>query len=101
MDKQYEHHRLTWQDIEIEVRYCPVWTGEPYSVCHIEVEAIEPARMPLPITETGYRSHFDSRENIETHGGAVSFVLKLLEIAASEPQWKKREAAARQMSLFD
>lgn len=56
--------------------------------------------MPLPVTETGYRSHFTSREAVEAEGGPVAYARKWLDCEAMSDAWKAREAAARQMSLF-
>jgi hypothetical protein len=104
-DHTYESHVLEWNGITLEVRYCPSWAdyyeaiyGHP--LAHIEVEAITPARAPLPITETGYRSHFTSAEEIAEAGGPVAFIRAALDSAADDPAWKKREAAARQYQLF-
>lgn len=104
-DERYEIHTLEWRGIVLEVRYCGDWLyfyREIYghALAHIEIEALEPARVPLPITETGYRSHFTSPEQIATAGGPVAFVLTALDEAAEDPAWKEREAAARQYSLF-
>lgn len=89
----------------LEVRYCPDWLDYYREICghplaHIEIETLEPARVPLPVTETGYRSHFTSPEEIAQAGGRVPFVRAALDDAAEDPAWKEREAAARQYSLF-
>lgn len=53
MEKQA--YRFTWRGIEIEAIYTPLqWK----TIAHLEVRSIKPERAPLPITETGYRSHF-------------------------------------------
>lgn len=104
-DERYEIHTLEWRGIVLEVRYCPDWLdcyreiyGHP--LAHVEIEALEPTRVPLPVTETGYRSHFTSPEEIAEAGGPVPFVRAALDQAAEDPAWKEREAAARQHSLF-
>jgi hypothetical protein len=54
----------------------------------------------LPITETGYRSHFTRPDEIEASGGPVEVVQSALDEAAKDQSWLDRESAARQMSLF-
>jgi hypothetical protein len=52
------------------------------------------------MTETGYRSHFCGTPLIDDEGGPVAFVRAWLDHAADTPEWKAKEAAARQFSLF-
>ena len=57
----YEFSFITWQGIELEIRFARDWLGSSktaYPMAHIEVEAISPKLTALPITETGYRSHY-------------------------------------------
>lgn len=102
----YERHTLDWHGILIEVRYCRCWArlyrGHPdeYSMAHIEIESIEPARAVLPITETGYRSHFVPEPEVIDGGGVLDYVSEALDEAAASPAWKAQEMAARQYSLF-
>ncbi|GHF70160.1 hypothetical protein [Seohaeicola zhoushanensis] len=99
-----EHFRVDWRGIMIEIRYAPNWMDLSevygYQLAHLEVESIEPARAVLPITETGYRSHFIADADIHAAGGPVAFMLDAIEQAASHPAWKRQEDAARQYSLF-
>lgn len=102
---RYETHQIAWRDYLIEVRHCPSYSPSfediyGHGMSHTEIETIEPARAPLPITETGYRSHFAPTPEITAAGGAVAFVLEALEQAAADPNWKAKELAARQMELF-
>jgi len=105
MNKNTEIHRLDWQGYRIEVRYCPSWSksyeeiyGEP--LAHLAIETLDPPRSPLPMTETGYRSHFTPAKVIEDEGGPVAFVRGWLDEAAQSPIWREQRAAARQMSLL-
>ena len=52
------------------------------------------------MTETGYRSHFIGATVIDEEGGPLAFARAWLDQAADTPEWKAREAAARQFSLF-
>lgn len=105
MFKPYETHKLDWRGIGIEVRYCPSWSKsyeEIYAtgMAHLEIRSLDNPISPLPMTETGYRSHFSPAHLIEEVGGALAFVEAWLEDEARSPQWKAKEEAARQPSLF-
>jgi hypothetical protein len=58
------------------------------------------ALMVIPVTETEYRSHFLPAGIVEEYGGPEDFVRAWLDHEAGSSNWKKREQAARQMSLF-
>ena len=57
LDK-YTSHETLWQDRTITVRHNPNWLGrvKGMQTQHIEIKSSD--NEPLPITETGYRSHF-------------------------------------------
>lgn len=59
-----------------------------------------PTDAPLPITETGYRSHFVAASVIAAGGGPVAYVDMWLETNRDTPAWREREQAARQPTLF-
>ncbi len=104
-EPKYEISQLDWNGILIEVRYCRSWSPSyeevyGYGMAHIEIESIEPARAVLPITSTGYKSHFAPEGEIDDAGGALDFVSEALELAAANPAWKAQELASRQYSLF-
>lgn len=60
---------------------------------HIEVESIKPGKAPLPITETGYRSHFMPALDLINAGGPVTFVQAWIEQAAKGKAWTKATTA--------
>jgi hypothetical protein len=98
-------YEIKWQGIAIEVRYTPDWLGmlaggSRYGTAHLEIEAVMPAKTPLPMTETGYKSHFCQPEEIEREGGPAAFAVAWLEAAAQLPQWKAAQRKARQLTLF-
>jgi hypothetical protein len=96
-------NRATWQSIEIEVRFERNWLGSPpsdYHPSHLEIESIEPPHAQLPITETGYRSHFLSPDEIQAAGGVLAYVIDALDEAAKRKEWKARQAAQRELTLF-
>jgi len=101
-----ETSTIDWQGLGIKVRYEPYWLSNPddgddgYDIAHLEIEAVRPERAVLPITETGYRSHFTSRAEIEGYGGPVAFVRQWLDAVAATPEWRAYVQRSRQMSLF-
>ena len=99
--EEKQTYQTSWQGIPLSVSYCPSWStsyGEiyGYDLAHIEVRG----PCPLPITETGYRSHFDRSDNIDAEGGPVAFVLAWLDSEAQGKAWKKAEVKTRQLTLF-
>lgn len=67
---------------------------------HIEVESMRPKRAPLPITETGYRSHFMPALELINAGGPVTFVTAWIEQEAKGKAWTRAAAAKAQGDLF-
>lgn len=103
MTGTYETFPLEWRGITIRVRYAANWlnmAAKGYDTAHIEVETVDPERAPLPITETGYRSHFTTAETVAAYGGPVAFVRTWLEEEAIRPAWRAYEARSRQLTLF-
>ena len=105
MAHNYKTYPLTWNDMTVEVRFCRSWFSSTREIdgetlAHLEVRLHQPADGILPITETGYRSHFTSLSTVEAHGGPVSFTQSWLDEAASAPAWIERQEERRQMSLF-
>lgn len=92
-------YRLTWQGIKIEAVYTPLkWKV----IAHLEIRSISPERAPLPITDTGYRSHFHPCGTVESRGGdVVAQVRAWLDEEATSPQWRTHVEASRQGRLFD
>ena len=91
-------YRFTWQGIEIEAIYEP---NKWQVIAHLEIRSINPERAPLPITETGYKSHFHEIGTIEALGGdVVAQVIAWLDEEAEKPDWKTYVEASRQYTLF-
>jgi hypothetical protein len=103
MNHSIETFRIDWNGISIEIRWEPSWLNLASSgsdMAHLEIESIAPERASLPITETGFRSHFTSQETVAAYGGPVAFVEAWLETESQAPDWRKREQEQRQHSLF-
>lgn len=86
---------ITWRGIEVNVEHTVNWAAH---MDHIAVTTV--SRVALPITETGYKSHFLSPEKIAEYGDTVSYVLAWLEHEAESKAWKTHEAKTRQLELF-
>jgi hypothetical protein len=98
-----ELHRFDWNGTLLEVSYDPEWLppqilGE--DIAHLEVRSIYPTDAPLPITETGYRSHFIAASAISASGGPVAYVEAWLTVESESRDWRRREQSARQFALF-
>jgi len=71
-------------------------TGETLS--HLEVRSVNQRK--LPITETGYRSHFTSKKEVDTFGGAEPYVLTWLNQEAQSKEWQDYILSSQQLTLF-
>ena len=92
-------YRFTWSDIEIELIYEPLkWKV----IAHLEVRSINPERAPLPITKTGYLSHFHQPGTVEENDGTlVEQVSAWLDEEASSKHWKAHIERSGQGDLFN
>ena len=67
-------HQMTWQNqvtaetVRLRITHARDYLGLGRD--HIEVESLHPRKAPLPITETGYRSHFMEGRELARAGGA-------------------------------
>lgn len=96
--QQPQTYRIKWEGIEIEATYDPVRWGV---IAHLEIESINPPRAPLPITETGYKSHFHPCGTVEANGGdVVAQIIAWLDEEAVKPEWRRYVQASRQGELF-
>lgn len=86
---------LIWNGIKIMVTHTPNRFGK---TDHIELHAED--RQRLPVTETGYRSHFCHESQIEPYGSALAFVQAWLDHEAMKPEWRSYLETSRQLSLF-
>ena len=98
MSRQSQTYHFQWEGIEIEATYDPVKWGV---IAHLEIESINPPRAPLPITETGYKSHFHPCGTVEANGGeVVAQIIAWLDEEAVKPEWRRYVQASRQGELF-
>lgn len=98
MEQQPQTYRFAWRGIEIEATYTPRKWGV---IAHLEIRSIAPDRAPLPITCTGYCSHFHECGTVESHGGdVVTQVTAWLDEEATKPDWQAHIACTKQGELF-
>lgn len=102
MKSDYAIIHKNWNGIEIEIRWNADYLAfdDGRSLAHLEVQSIKPARAPLPITETGYRSHFIEAENVERFGGPLEYIDAWFNEISQSHVWRNAEAASRQLALF-
>ena len=85
-----------WRETDITVLYTPLKWGV---ISHLEIQSQN--REPLPISETGYRSHFFYPEDADvTVENVVSHVLAWLDAEAQSEAWRSYIEASRQGCLF-
>lgn len=87
---------LEWEGRLIRLSYTP----RKWSVTdHLEIRV--DGDQPIPITETGYRSHFFGPfEPALDAEDILTFVRDWIEDEARSEAWKALDAEARQMRLF-
>lgn len=103
-ERSIEVHALHWRGVDTEITFERNWLQMPRSeegrVAHLTVTARSPERAPLPITETGFRSHFLHPEKVAEAGGPVAYVATWLDQMARSREWIAYEKSSRQLSLF-
>jgi hypothetical protein len=88
--------QMVWEGVQVEITYRKRRWKSDFD--HIELR-VEDGRI-IPVTETGFRSHFLPAGIVDEYGGPDGFVRAWLDHEAENADWKKREEAARQMSFF-
>ncbi|WP_156842856.1 hypothetical protein [Novosphingobium aquimarinum] len=90
-------HIIVWEGIEIEVTHTPLYCAEP-PFDHIELRV--KGKLRLPMTETGYRSHFLPAREVMSYGDAAGYVRAWLDHEAQSASWRVYVESSRQLSLF-
>ncbi len=88
-----------WHGTSINVKFTPEEFGAlypEYTRDHIEIFCDE----LIPITETGYRSHFVHPDEITKANGVEKYIIAWLYSAFKSPEWQKMLASDQQPSLF-
>lgn len=89
---------LTQESVKIRITHARDYLAS--GTDHIEIESIKPTRAPLPVTETGYRSHFISALELINAGGPVAFVRAWLDQMAMSKEWRAKATVRAQGDLF-
>lgn len=102
MKRDYAITRSNWNGIEIEIRWNRNYLvdDDHTHMAHLEVLSVKPERAPLPITETGYKSHFTHVAAIDGYDSPEAFVEAWLDHASGKPEWREAQSARAQLSLF-
>ena len=90
--------RFTWSDIVLSVRHQPDYISKGWD--HIELRVVAPKGAILPITSTGYLSHFVVAQEVIAAGGPVALFTAWLERESKSKKWKAEELKSRQGDLF-
>ncbi len=85
---------IEWEGITVSISHKSNWLNTGYD--HIELRAGE----RLSVTQTGYRSHFMSPDELAEFEGVEDFVRQWLDDAAQSKEWQSHVSASRQLSLF-
>lgn len=91
-----ENVQLYWRGIQINATYK---SRDIMGFAHLELRV--PDKRKIPVTDTGYRSHFHPPGQVEAAGGVEAFVTQWLDLEASTAKWKATEQKDRQLDLFD
>jgi hypothetical protein len=94
--QRYERFRIEWEGINITVRYIRKWLN--MDIAHMEF--ISDGGVPMPVSMSGYRSHFVPDSLIQSEGGPRTYALHLMDVEADFCGWYDNPCAAAQLSLF-
>lgn len=90
-------HWFTWRHVRCKVVETPnSFAGHT----HLELNAIAARDVPLPITRTGYKSHFIDPQALAEAGGPVALFTVWLEETARSKAYQDAEFRWRQGELF-
>lgn len=67
---------------------------------HIEIHVVSPRKAIIPLTDTGYRSHFIDGGQLKDAGGVRRFVEQWLATESNSSEWRKKHLARQQGDLF-
>jgi len=103
MTARYQTIGFDWHGIPVSVVFCPDWSKawravQGYPLWHLKISS--DGRRPLPISDTGFRSHFVSGAVLDDWGGPLPYVRTWLDCEAERPDWQAAELARRQLTLF-
>lgn len=95
MDTKAQTKIIQWNAREISLSLVPDYFE---NVAHLEIRSLD--KQPLPITETGYRSHFFHSEIPPTKMEIIYIVSAWLNKEAKTKRWQNYEMKSKQLELF-
>ncbi len=90
--------KLIWRHAALSIKHTPNYLTDGWSM--IESTVIAPKGAPLPITTTGYRSHFLDERELTAAGSPAAYVARWLDHEARGKAWALVEFKWRQGDLF-
>lgn len=96
MDTKAQTKIIQWNAREISLSLVPDYFE---NVAHLEIRSLD--KQSLPITETGYRSHFFHSETPPTMERVIDMVSAWLNKEAKTKRWRNYEMKSRQLDLFE
>ena len=90
--------RFAWNGINISVRHQRDYISKGWD--HIELRVVAPKGAILPITTTGYLSHFLDPRELKAADGASAFFKAWLDRESKSKKWREADAKSRQLDLF-
>ena len=94
MPGEYQSFELIWEQRVIRVSYQPNWLNS--DTWHIELRCAE----RLPVTETGYRSHFLNAPEFDDEHAIAAYITSWLDEASNNLAWHRYLQDSRQLDLF-
>lgn len=103
MEKEKDTLSIVWQGLTIDIEHTPDYSPAirktyGWTLSHLSITRRDGGK--LPVTETGYRSHFTSAAAIAEYGGAKDYVRAWLTEAAQSKTWKDHISKEGQLTLF-
>lgn len=96
MNNIFHERVIEWRGQNVRLIYLPARFN---GVCHLEFHSEN--RAPLPITETGYLSHFFFSDNAPSFEDVIQNAIAWLDDEAQSKRWKNHVEASKQGDLLD
>lgn len=92
-------HEATWRGIAFQVRYkAGHYVSDSVTIDWIEIRTEN--RVPLPVTDTGYLSHFMPATHLESYDGPIAYVMAWLDHEEQATGWRAEDLENRQLPLL-
>ena len=90
--------KFTWRSVKMTATHTPNYLSDGWS--HIELRVVTKDAPPIPITTTGYLSHFLDEEELKAAGGPAAFFLAWIERESNSKPYKRATQKWQQLELF-